>query len=101
VLKQLEGENTKLKKLLAEQMLDAAVQREGPAPGAKAAHPRAAIGLAERRAYSIIGADRKTVRFRSRRTVGPQMVGAAEGRWNPRADPRGGSPQCSRSVDFL
>jgi putative transposase len=31
LLKQLEGENTKLTKLLAEQMLDAAVHREGPA----------------------------------------------------------------------
>jgi putative transposase len=72
-LKQLEDENAKLKKLLAEQMLDArrasrasvkkmvgpAVQREG------VAHLRATIGLSERRACSIVSADRKMVRYRS------------------------------------
>src|SRR5271169_5742620 len=52
-LKQLEDENAKLKKLLAEQMLDAA------------AHLRATRRLSERRACSIVSADRKTVRYRS------------------------------------
>jgi Transposase len=53
-LKQLEDENAKLKKLLAEQMLDAAALREllskkwGPAEGV--AHLRATMGLSERRA---------------------------------------------------
>ncbi|WP_394114191.1 IS3 family transposase [Xanthobacter wiegelii] len=74
-LKQLEDENAKLKKLLAEQMLDAAAMREllfkkmvGPAVKREAVvHLRAMMGLSERRACSIVGADRKMVRYRSRR----------------------------------
>ncbi|WP_144259649.1 IS3 family transposase [Methylocystis sp. ATCC 49242] len=74
-LKALEDENAKLKKLLAEQMLDAAAMREllfkkmvGPAVQRDAvAHLQAVMGLSERRACSIVGADRKTVRYRSRR----------------------------------
>ncbi|AVO43654.1 IS3 family transposase [Phreatobacter cathodiphilus] len=72
-LKQLEDENAKLKKLLAEQMLDAAALREllgkkmvGPAAKREAvAHLRAVMGLSERRACSIVDADRKMVRYRS------------------------------------
>jgi len=68
-LKQLEDENAKLKKLLAEQMLDAAALREllakkmvGPAAKREGvAHLQAAMGLSERRACSIVGADRKMV----------------------------------------
>nr|WP_316173149.1 IS3 family transposase [Bradyrhizobium sp. SZCCHNRI2049] len=73
-LKALEDENAKLKKLLAEQMLDAAALREllskmvGPAAKrAAAAHLQAKLGLSERRACSIVGADRTMVRYRSRR----------------------------------
>ena len=71
-LKQLEDENAKLKKLLAEQMLDAAALREllskwvGPAVKREGvAHLRATMGLSERRACSIVSADRKMVRYRS------------------------------------
>ncbi|WP_223569158.1 IS3 family transposase [Agrobacterium tumefaciens] len=74
-LKALEEENAKLKKLLAEQMLDAAALREllgkkmvGPAAKREAvAHLKAVMGLSERRACQIISADRKMVRYRSRR----------------------------------
>ncbi|WP_100962111.1 IS3 family transposase [Bosea sp. FBZP-16] len=72
-LKQLEDENAKLKKLLAEQMLDVAAMREllfkkmvGPAVQRDAvAHLQAVMGLWERRACTIVGADRKMVRYRS------------------------------------
>ncbi|TXH80339.1 MAG: IS3 family transposase [Rhizobium sp.] len=72
-LKQLEDENAKLKKLLAEQMLDVAAMREllfkkmvGPAVQRDAvAHLQAVMGLSERRACTIVGADRKMVRYRS------------------------------------
>ncbi|WP_112415941.1 IS3 family transposase [Rhizobium miluonense] len=74
-LKALEEENAKLKKLLAEQMLDAAALREllfkkmvGPAAKREAVmHLKAVMGLSERRACQIISADRKMVRYRSRR----------------------------------
>ncbi len=73
-LKALEDENAKLKKLLAEQMLDAAAMRELLSKNGRAAvqrdavaHLRAVMGLSERRACSIVGADRKMVRYRSRR----------------------------------
>ncbi|UVO33664.1 IS3 family transposase [Bradyrhizobium arachidis] len=74
-LKALEEENAKLKKLLAEQMLDAAALREllfkkmvGPAAKrAAVAHLQAVMSLSERRACSIVGADRKMVRYRSSR----------------------------------
>jgi putative transposase len=66
-LKQLEDENARLKKLLADQMLDAAALREllakkmvGPAAKREGvAHLQAALGLSERRACSIVNADRK------------------------------------------
>ncbi|WP_155258307.1 IS3 family transposase [Bradyrhizobium japonicum] len=71
----LEEENAKLKKLLAEQMLDAAALREllskpmvGPAAKrAAVAHLQAVMSLSERRACSIVGADRKMIRYRSSR----------------------------------
>ncbi|MBY5334629.1 IS3 family transposase [Rhizobium leguminosarum] len=74
-LKALEDENTRLKKLLAEQMLDAAALREllgkkmvGPAALRDAVtHLKAVMGLSERRACQIISADRKTIRYRSSR----------------------------------
>ncbi|MFQ3454722.1 IS3 family transposase [Bradyrhizobium sp. UFLA01-814] len=72
-LKSLEDENAKLKKLLAEQMLDAAALREllfkkmvGPAAKrAAVAHLKAVMGLSERRACTIVDADRRMVRYRS------------------------------------
>ncbi|WP_439402577.1 IS3 family transposase [Bradyrhizobium sp. DASA03068] len=74
-LRALEEENGKLKKLLAEQMLDAATLREllskkmvGPAAKRAAiAHLQAVMSLSERRACSIVGADRKMIRYRSSR----------------------------------
>ncbi|MDH1269674.1 MULTISPECIES: IS3 family transposase [Rhizobium/Agrobacterium group] len=74
-LKALEDENAKLKKLLAEQMLDVAALREllgkkmvGPAAKREAVtHLKAVMGLSERRACQIISADRKTIRYRSSR----------------------------------
>src|ERR1700752_973823 len=74
-LKALEDENAKLKKLLAEQMLDAAALREllskkweGPvAKRAAVAHLTAVMGLSERRACTIVGADRRMIRYQSRR----------------------------------
>ncbi|NEJ74953.1 IS3 family transposase [Rhizobium phaseoli] len=74
-LKALEDENARLKKLLAEQMLDAAALREllfkkmvGPVAKRDAVtHLRTVMGLSERRACQIISADRKTIRYRSSR----------------------------------
>ncbi|WP_088941441.1 IS3 family transposase [Rhizobium leguminosarum] len=74
-LKALEDENARLKKLLAEQMLDAAALREllgkkmvGPAAKREAVtHLKAVMGLSERRACQIVSADRKTIRYRSNR----------------------------------
>ncbi|TBZ23114.1 IS3 family transposase, partial [Rhizobium leguminosarum bv. viciae] len=74
-LKALEDENTRLKKLLAEQMLDAAALCEllgkkmvGPAAKREAVtHLKAVMGLSERRACQIVSADRKTIRYRSNR----------------------------------
>ncbi|MCC8960651.1 IS3 family transposase [Bradyrhizobium sp. Pear77] len=74
-LKAVEDENTKLKKLLAEQMLDAAALREllfkkmvGPAAKrAAVAHLKAVMGLSERRACTIVGADRTMIRYSSSR----------------------------------
>ncbi|WP_112593115.1 IS3 family transposase [Brucella tritici] len=76
-LKALEDENAKLKKLLAEQMLDVAALREllgkkmvGPAAKREAvAHLKVTMRLSERRACRIICADRKTIRYRSSRPL--------------------------------
>lgn len=69
------GGNPKLKKLLAEQMLDAAALRGLPqekwwrlaAKHAALVHLEARMGLSERRACTIVGADRRMIRYRSRR----------------------------------
>jgi putative transposase len=78
-LKALEDENAKLKKLLAEQMLDMAAMKEllskmiTPAVKREAvAHLKAHLGLSERRACEIAGADRKMVRYQSQRA--PDMA---------------------------
>ncbi|WP_143276137.1 IS3 family transposase [Brevundimonas diminuta] len=72
-LRALEDENGKLKRLLADAMLDKAALNDllskklvGPAAMRQAvAHLKAAFGVSERRACSIIKADRKSVRYRS------------------------------------
>ncbi|WP_088930276.1 IS3 family transposase [Rhizobium leguminosarum] len=74
-LKALEDENARLKKLLAEQLLDAAALREllgkkmvGPAAKREGVtHLKAVMGLSERRACQIISADRKTIRYQANR----------------------------------
>ncbi|WP_425387998.1 IS3 family transposase [Azospirillum halopraeferens] len=74
-LKALEDENAHLKKLLAEAMLDNAILKDvagkkmvTPAAVRSAvAHVRANHGVSERRACLVLGADRSTVRYRSRR----------------------------------
>ena len=71
-LKASEVENTKLKKLLAETMLDNAVlkdinSKKVVAPTAKHAavdHACAEHGLSQRRACQLLGADRSMVRYR-------------------------------------
>ncbi|MEQ1956327.1 IS3 family transposase [Mesorhizobium sp. CN2-181] len=79
-LKALEEENARLKKLLADQMLEASALREllfkkmvGPVAKREAvAHLR---GLSERRACSIVEADRKMIRYRSCRPPETQLRG--------------------------
>ncbi|MBU4197324.1 MAG: IS3 family transposase [Alphaproteobacteria bacterium] len=72
-LRALEDENGRLKRLLADAMLDKAALNDllskklvGPAAMRQAvAHLKATFGVSERRACSIIKADRKSVRYRS------------------------------------
>nr|WP_281931203.1 IS3 family transposase [Methylocystis iwaonis] len=73
-LKALEEENARLKKLLADQMLEAAALKEllskmvGPAAKRDAvAHLRAVMALSERRACQIVAVDRSTARYVSKR----------------------------------
>ncbi|HEX2590092.1 MAG TPA: IS3 family transposase [Rhizomicrobium sp.] len=74
-LRALEDENRKLKKLLAESMLDQAALKEllnkkmvGPAAKREAvAHLRDVLQMSERRACTLVAADRKMIRYRSRR----------------------------------
>jgi transposase InsO family protein len=74
-LRSLEDENRKLKKLLAESMLDQAALKElltkkmvRPAAKREAvAHLRNVLQMSERRACTLVAADRKMIRYRSRR----------------------------------
>jgi putative transposase len=74
-LKALEDENAELKELLAEAMLDNAMLKDvafkkmvTPAVRREAvAHLKVAYEVSERRACSALGADRTSVRYRSRR----------------------------------
>ena len=73
-LRSLEDENRKLKKLLAESMLDRRAEGAsgkkmvGPAAKREAvAHLRNVLEMSERRACTLIAADRKMIRYRSRR----------------------------------
>ncbi|PTQ13829.1 IS3 family transposase [Sphingomonas oleivorans] len=71
-LRSLEDENAKLKRLLADAMLDNAGLKDllgkkvvTPADRRRAvAHLREALGVSERRACKIVGADRKSMRYR-------------------------------------
>ncbi|PHP19180.1 IS3 family transposase [Sphingobium sp. IP1] len=74
-LRALEDENAKLKRLLADAMLDNAglkdlLGKKLVTPAAKreaVARLQAALGMSERRACRVIGADRKSMRYRSQR----------------------------------
>ncbi|WP_099186369.1 IS3 family transposase [Sphingobium fuliginis] len=74
-LKDLEGENAKLKRLLADTMLDNVALKDllgkkvlTPAAQREAvSHLQACYGMSERRACRVIGADRGSVRYRSTR----------------------------------
>ncbi|HUD29503.1 MAG TPA: IS3 family transposase [Novosphingobium sp.] len=74
-LRSLEDENAKLKRLLAEAMLDNAGLKDllgkklvTPAAKRKAvARLQAVLGMSERRACRVVGADRKSMRYRSQR----------------------------------
>jgi transposase InsO family protein len=82
-LRALEDENAKLKKLLAESMLDAsgparAARKKVVGPAAQRAaiaHLQASFGLSERRACSLIGADRGTIRYRTCRPDDAALLG--------------------------
>ncbi|MFD2780324.1 IS3 family transposase [Novosphingobium pokkalii] len=73
-LRQLEDENAKLKKLLAEAMLDNAMLKEITAKNGSArcqaeavAHLEQVFEVSQRRACDVLGVDRTMVRYRSRR----------------------------------
>ncbi|MEZ5689234.1 MAG: IS3 family transposase [Caenibius sp.] len=73
-LKELESENAKLKRLLADAMLDKAALKDLLAKSSDArraaeavAHLQVCHGMRERRACRVIDADRKSVRYRSTR----------------------------------
>ncbi|WP_443026492.1 IS3 family transposase [Sphingomonas sp. HMP6] len=72
-LRALEEENARLKRLLADTMLDNAglkdlLFKKMVTPAAKreaVAHLQTALGMSERRACAVVGADRKSMRYRS------------------------------------
>ncbi|HOT84118.1 MAG TPA: IS3 family transposase [Candidatus Defluviicoccus seviourii] len=74
-LRALEDENAKLKRLLAETMLDNAglkdlLGKKMVTPAARreaVAHLQESLGMSERRACRVVGADRKSMRYRSTR----------------------------------
>ncbi|WP_425454974.1 IS3 family transposase [Hephaestia caeni] len=74
-LRALEEENARLKRLLADTMLDNAglkdlLFKKMVTPAAKreaVAHLQTTLGMSERRACRVISADRKSMRYRSRR----------------------------------
>ncbi|MGC1563749.1 MAG: IS3 family transposase [Bradyrhizobium sp.] len=82
-LKALEGENAKLKRLLADAMLDNAALKDLPVkkmvtPTVKreaVAHLKGAHEMSERRACRLLGCERMTVRYRSRRLDDPRLRG--------------------------
>ena len=80
-LKGLESENAKLKKLLADAMLDNAalkdlLTKKMVTPAAKreaVAHLRTAFDMSERRACKTIGCVRMTIRYRSHRPADAEL----------------------------
>jgi putative transposase len=80
-LRSLEEENRKLKKLLAESMLDQAALKElltkkmvGPVAKREAvAHLLNVLQISERRACILVAADRKMIRYRSRRPADVEL----------------------------
>ncbi|WP_157013686.1 IS3 family transposase [Sphingomonas parapaucimobilis] len=72
-LRSLEEENARLKRLLADTMLDNAglkdlLSKKLVTPAAKrqaVAHLQATLGMSERRACAVVGADRTSMRYRS------------------------------------
>ncbi|SCB56110.1 putative transposase [Bradyrhizobium shewense] len=67
-LKALQGENAKLKKLLAQAMFDNVKTMVTPVARREAvAHVRTTFEASERRACKVLGADRASVRYRGRR----------------------------------
>ncbi len=82
-LKALEDENAKLKKLLAEQMSDLAAMKdlvlkkvvESAVKREAVTYLRAELGLSERRACHIVGADRTMIRYRSQRAPDTALRG--------------------------
>ncbi|MEG8018615.1 MULTISPECIES: IS3 family transposase [unclassified Sphingomonas] len=71
-LRALEEENARLKRLLADTMLDNAglkdlLSKNGDAcrEAEAVAHLQTALGMSERRACAVVGADRKSMRYRS------------------------------------
>ncbi|WP_371688524.1 IS3 family transposase [Methylorubrum sp. Q1] len=75
-LRSLEEENAKLKRLLADTMLDNAglkdlLSKKLVTPAAKrqaVAHLQTTLGMSERRACAVVGADRTSMRYRSCRS---------------------------------
>ena len=88
-MKALEDENAKLKKLLAEQMLDAAALRV-PAP----VHPAAARGR-------TLGAQPHLPAVSRGRAHGAAAPGTAQGRGNTRPDLVEARPNARWSLDFV
>ena len=87
-LKALEDENAKLKKLLADQMLEASALRDvrpavshyqengrARAKREAVAHLKAVMGLSERRTCFFVGADRKMIRYQSCRPPETELRG--------------------------
>jgi putative transposase len=97
-LKTLEDENTKLKKLLAEAMLDKCDaqgdrRKKMVTPAAKreaVAHLRSAFEVSERRACSVLRTDRTSVRYRSTRpddaAIRTRVVPENSIRWDSRGE---------------
>lgn len=86
-LKALVNENRRLKSSLGDAMLDKAELNEplskkweGPPPREGVAHIRTVFEISERRPYSIVRVDRKTVRYRSCRPLETQLANACQAR---------------------
>jgi hypothetical protein len=79
-LRALEDENRKVKKLLAEPMLDQAALKELLTKNGRPRRKREAVAhlrnirqMSERRACTLVAADRKTIRYQSRRPLETEL----------------------------